>query len=282
MRFRRRRPGAAALLLAVAAALGRAAPAGAAALRFLRDDVEIARLDLEALRSRCTVQTITVQDPYQERAMHYLACPLGEVVRLGFGGEPSALAGRDVVFRALDGYLKPADPARLGEVGGFVAFAEADRPGGGFSPLGRKGVDPGPFYVVWTGASQSEVAGYPWPYQLEAIEVTDLAARYPHIVPHDVPRDGPAWAGFTIFRGQCIACHSINGEGGKVGPDLNVPMSIVEYRPVEQLKRYIRNPAAFRYGNMPPQSNLTASDLDALVAYFEVMKTQKHEPGAAR
>jgi mono/diheme cytochrome c family protein len=282
MTFRRRRPGVAALLLAAGAAFGPTAPAGAGALRFLRDDVEVARLDLDALRSRCAVQTIAVLEPYSGRRVRYLACPLGDVVRLGFGEEPAALAGHDVLFRALDGYMKPTTAARLGEHGGFAAFAEADRPGGGFSPLGRKGVDPGPFYVVWTGASQREADGYPWPYQLEAIEVTDLTTRYPHIAPRDTPHDGLAWAGFGVFRGQCIACHSVNGEGGRVGPDLNVPMSIVEYRPVEQLKRYIRNPATFRYGNMPPQTHLTPHDLDALIAYFEVMRTQKHDPGASR
>jgi hypothetical protein len=282
MRSRRRRPGLAALLLATGATLRAAPAAGAADLRFLRDDLEVARLDADALRRRCNAQTIAVTDPYYGRQVRYLACPLREVIRLGLGEDPATLAGRDVVFHALDGYVKPASPARLAEDGGFVAFAEADRPGGGFGPLGRKGIDPGPFYVVWTGASQTEADGYPWPYQLAAIEVTDLATRYPHVTPRDVPRDGPAWAGFTIFRGQCIACHSINGEGGKVGPDLNVPMSIVEYRPVEQLKRYIRNPATFRYGNMPPQANLTPHDLDALVAYFEVMKTQKHDPGTPR
>ena len=76
--------------------------------------------------------------------------------------------------------------------------------------------------------------------------------------------------------------HAINGEGGKVGPDLNIPQSIVEYRPIEQVKAYIRNPAVFRYGNMPSHEYLSPQDLDALIAYFQVMKTQKHDPGGGR
>ena len=74
----------------------------------------------------------------------------------------------------------------------------------------------------------------------------------------------------------------MNGEGGTIGPDLNVPKSIVEYRPVEQVKAYIRAPQSFRYTSMPSHEHLTAADLDALVAYFTAMRDRKHDPKAAR
>jgi len=133
--------------------------------------------------------------------------------------------------------------------------------------------------VVWSNPGQREEQGYPWPYQLDTIEVTDLATTYPHIVPRSAAKGSPAWEGFAIFRSDCIACHAVNGEGGKVGPDLNVPQSIVEYRPVAQVKAYIRNPGTFRYTTMPAHEYLSAAQLDALIAYFETMKTLKHDPG---
>ncbi len=252
-----------------------------ATLRFLRDDTEVGKIDLEALRRDCDGHTVSLDDPYYDARHRYRACPLAEVLERGFGEPVASLAGKDVLFRALDGYVKPTTGTRLAEAGGWLAFADADRTDG-FAPLGRKAVDPGPFYVVWSEPHQRDTHAYPWPYQLAAIEVTDVTKRFPHTVPPAGARESPAWAGFGIFRTECIACHSINGEGGKVGPDLNIPQSIVEYRKPEQLKAYIRNPAVFRYGGMPSHEHLSAADLDALIAYFEAMKTAKHDPGATR
>ena len=75
-------------------------------------------------------------------------------------------------------------------------------------------------------------------------------------------------------------CHSINGEGGTVGPELNVPRSIVEYRPIEQLKAFIRDPQSFRYSAMPAHRHLSDEELDALIAYFRAMSQRKRDPRA--
>src|SRR5262245_63372183 len=100
------------------AALFLVAPArstGAVALRFLRDDSEVSRLDLDALRRGCGEKTITVDDPYYERRVRYLACPLRAVIRLGFGQDGAALAGNGIVFHALGGYAEQDSVARVVE-----------------------------------------------------------------------------------------------------------------------------------------------------------------------
>ena len=273
------------LWLAGACLLAPGAARGADELRFVRDGAEVKRVDLATLMRACTVTTVEIDDPQYAARKRYRACPFGRVLAFGFGEPAAALAGTDVFLRAWDGYDRATDGDRFAEEGAYLAFGDADLSHGDtmrWAPIGPKAVDPAPLYLVWAKAAQRDPHRYPWPYQLVEIEVADFAKAYPHSLPTSAPRDGAAWRGFAIFRGECIACHSINREGGKVGPDLNVPKSIVEYRPVDQIKQYIRDPSFFRYGNMPAHPHLGPEDLDALVAYFRTMRGLKHDPGGAR
>ena len=272
--------------LTLAAGAVRAAeppPAGPTDLRFVRDGRVVRTLDLPALRRDCRTEVVALDDPYYEARKTFQACPLRRVLELGFGSA-KAIEGQDVLLRARDGYVKPASGARLLEDGAYLAFADARLSGDGpprWEPIDRKQVDPGPYYLVWTKPEQRDAQRYPWPYQLASIEVASIDTVYPHIAPSTAPPKSAAWAGFDIFRNDCIACHAINGEGGTTGPDLNVPQSIVEYRPAEQIKAYVRDPATFRYGNMPAHAYLSDRQLDELIAYFKVMKDLKHDPGRA-
>jgi mono/diheme cytochrome c family protein len=262
-----------------------AAHAARSSLRFVRDGKVVRELDLEALKKQCKLAAVVIADPYYKKNKSYLAFPLKQVLALGFGESPADLAKENLFFEALDGYVKPSAGARAVEDGGYLAFADADLTHGAepaWEPIDRRGLDPGPYYVVWAKEGQSDEKGYPWPFELASIEIVHFDKKYPHTLPSAAPPGSAAWKGLETFRTQCISCHAINGEGGKVGPDLNVPQSIVEYRPIAQVKAYIRDPQTFRYSTMPAHRALSETELDELIAYFTTMKGLKHDPGAAR
>jgi len=277
-------------MFAIGLALGSgawlAAPARAEelALRFERDGALLRSLSRAQLTAACGVERIEVADPYYQKTKTFLAFALACVLEQGFGKPAAAQREENFFLRASDGYVKPASGARLAEPGGWLAFGDAehsraDTPG--WEPIDRRQVDPGPYYLVWSGPGQNDAHRYPWPYQLVAIEIAPFEARYPHTLPKGVPPDAPAWTGFAVFRAECVACHAINGEGGTIGPELNLPQSIVEYRPAAQLKSFIQNPAQFRYSSMPANPHLTPEQLDGLIAYFTAMRERKHDPSRA-
>ena len=272
--------------LLVLLALGPARTGGAVeTIRFLREGAEVKQVTVADLIAACTLATVDVDDPNAGGRRRYRACPFADVLRFGFGAGADALGTADVFVRSWGGYDKPTPASVLVTEGAFLAVGDADASQGTelrWAKLGAKALDPGPLYLVWTSKPPRDPDAHPWPMQIVELEVEDVRQKYPHVIPTSAPRDAPAWHGFEIFRGECIACHAINREGGRTGPDLNVPQSIVEYRPAEQIKAYIRNPQTFRYGNMPAHADLTDGDLDALIAYFRTMRELKYDPAAAR
>jgi mono/diheme cytochrome c family protein len=264
--------------LALGCALAGPARGETQALRFLADGAELRTLALGELAARCPPRVVEVQDPYYAKRKRFQALALRCVLSQGFGaGAERALADADVLLRARDGYTRGASGAQLLTEGGFVAFADADL-GSGFEPIDRRQVDPAPFYLVWQGEGRSDTHQWPWPYQLVEIERVPFERRFPHVLP-DAAAAPDVHAGFAVFRRECISCHAMNGEGGRVGPELNVPRSIVEYRDRETLRAFIRDPASFRYTSMPSHRHLTDAELDGLLAYFAHMSRRKHDPG---
>ena len=76
--------------------------------------------------------------------------------------------------------------------------------------------------------------------------------------------------GFEIFQKNCLACHSLNLEGGVLGPELNIPKNILEYREAKILREFIANPASFRAKSKMPAfgSSLSSQSLDDVLAYL--------------
>ena len=251
-----------------------------AALTFSIEGQALRSLSRDELVAGVPPVTFTAFDPYYNKPKTFRALPLRPLLELGFAGKQVALEESHFVLRAADGYTVPIEGKRLLEGGAHLAIDDLDV-SDGWQPIGPRQADPGPFYLVWSGKEQQDLETHPRPWQLVAIEISSFERTFPRTVPSGLAANSPALAGFALFRQQCIHCHAINRQGGSVGPELNVPQSIVEYRPAEQIKAYIKNPLSFRYGNMPPHPGLTDADLDALLAYFVAMSERKQDPEGA-
>jgi mono/diheme cytochrome c family protein len=238
-------------------------------LTFTRDGAEVAKLNRSQLEALVPAEQVTGFDPYYGREKRWRAIPLAPLLSRVYRDE--ALGQLPFVLRATDGYTVPLSGDRLLEPGGYLAVADADGP---WEPIGPRKADPAPFYVVWSGEHQRSLETHPRPWSLAGIAIEPFEKVFPKVAP-------PAGAGavvtrgFELWRELCFRCHAINQQGGRVGPEFNVPRNITEYRDAAFLKDWIRHPQAYRPSVMPGFASLPEADLDALLAYLSAMKEAK-------
>jgi mono/diheme cytochrome c family protein len=141
----------------------------------------------------------------------------------------------------------------------------------------------GPYYLVWDNMNSRELrdeGASAWPYQVVAVDLVTFADRFPNMgPPHDAAPE--AKRGFIEFRRNCMACHTINGDGGDKAPELNYPASVTEYLSDEWIRRWVLDPRSVRYDATMP-TFATHPNPDALVedvlAYLKAMASRKRPP----
>ena len=187
-----------------------------------------------------------------------------------------------VKFITRDGYQPVIPTERILAGSGVITTGEKDSVG--FRKLQRingETIDPGPFYLVWENISDKGTREDPWlswPWQITGIELTSSTREFPRSAPPDLSGD-PAKEGFLAFRQHCIKCHTINGDGGNVGPELNYPVNVTEYWKEEWLARFIEDPRSIRgYSRMIPfyrDVKNRQEVISSIIAYLKVMKDNK-------
>lgn len=223
---------------------------------------------------------IEIFNPLMNKNKRYLAVELKTLLDAVYGTKWYSPRYSDIAFKALDSYEAVANLQRLREDGAYLAYEDLDR-ANGWEPIGHKLADPGPFFLVWANQHQTTANAYPWPWQVAAIDLLRFEHRYPAVVPRGSKPGSPERLGFELFRSRCLRCHAMNRQGGKVGPDLNAPQSIVAYRSEKMIKSYIRQASKFRYTQMPDHPDLTDLDLDNLYRYFKHQDQHRYETDRA-
>jgi mono/diheme cytochrome c family protein len=238
-------------------------------------------LDLGALAARgampAAVEVTTGDDIVYGGAKRYEGYRLRDL--LGGIEELEALraAGAEIVFTAEDGYVATMALDDALAADGVVAFRDLDAPAGADWQTFKQGkttTTPAPYYLVWPNQDPDDWA-YPWPYQLATIAVEPFAARFGRAVPEG--GDGAVREGFYVFKTYCLKCHSVNLAGGDLGPELNVPRSVIEYRDRAVLKGFIHDIASYRAASKMPSFTelVTADEVDRVLDYLTHMAAQK-------
>ncbi len=242
---------------------------GSPSLEFLISGEVIKDMDLGELKENLDTQKISFYDPNYKKEKRYQGFALVDVLELGFGEQWKSYNYTDVTFEALDGYTAVSSTSKLTEPGGYIVFEDLDFKD--WEPVSIKQADPGPYYLVWTGKDQTAANGYPWPWELSSMNLVKFEDQYSAVFPSGVSVGSSVYKGYQIFKGRCIRCHAMNGEGGKIAPDLNAPQSIVSYRNTYMIKEFIKNPSKYRYTQMPDHPDLSEQNLDNLISYFKYM-----------
>jgi cytochrome c2 len=232
---------------------------------------------------------VRVLEPYEEREVEFMALPLAPVLDAVYGA--TWRTDDELLFTCRDGYQPTVPVARVLAHEAFLAF---ERPGARaftihkFESGRHQDVPVDPFYLIWENVADAQMRAegdYGWPYQLVGVELIRSRERFPRMAP---PASAPdeVQRGFAAFRIHCSRCHTVNGEGGRVGPELNSPASPAGGRDPAWLRAWIADPNRVAPGTRMEPLNPALPDRDAviasLIAYLQAIAPPAPGPDGGR
>lgn len=116
-------------------------------------------------------------------------------------------------------------------------------------------------FLKWTG--EMDLNGFPPKPTLGTVALPASAAGETTVAERS---DRPA-----VFNQMCVACHSLGGQGGKVGPALDGVGSRLER---DYLAKWLQDPASVKPGTTMPKLPLSPADLTELTAFLSELKTK--------
>ena len=134
----------------------------------------------------------------------------------------------------------------------------------------------GPFYPIFIpDPDLPEDERWNPPFCVSKVEFAKSKTDRSKASPQGLPEDHPVMRGSRQFEQRCAVCHSINGIGGAVGPELNRPLSVVEYWDREALRQLMKDPSQVRANSKMPAFHLKDDMVDEILAYLDWMAQEK-------
>lgn len=256
-------------------------------LSFSLHSKPVASVDIATLRRSVTPRRIRVFEPYEGREVAFDALAFDAVLDAVYGNDWRTQQELVFLFTCEDGYQPTLPVQRVLDHQAWLAFDRADEEGFSIHKLesgSQRRIDLSPFYLIWENLDDKQMrdeGDYGWPYQLVGVDLIEARERFPNTAP---PKGASAAAvlGYAAFRVHCGRCHRINGAGGTIGPELNYPVSPVEYWKGEWLRKWIDDPSKIRPEARMPRLNPALPDrmqtIDNIIAYLQAMSNAKVEP----
>lgn len=261
-----------------------AGPAPAQDITFKSHGKTVRTVSVADLVKQIPPRDITLWEPHEKKEVSFKAFAADELMRKIYGDDWRR--EEEALFTCTDGFQPSLPVSEFKDHQGYLAFARNDDPEFSvLSPDEHKKVPMGPLYLVWENIKdasirrQGTIPG--WPYQVATIDLIRFADRFPRMSP---PPGSPASArhGFLVFRRYCVSCHTVNGDGGGKGVELNYPASPTEYWKETWLKKWITDPRSIRYDAQmhafDRSSPAWEKDRDDVIAYLKAMARDKQRP----
>ena len=169
-----------------------------------------------------------------------------------------------LIFRCSDGYNKDISLTTFIENPSYIVFKDDES--GGVDTISSK---LGKYYLTWDEMAPGNEL--PYPYQVAKVELIEASALFINSYPVDVASNEQLAFGFKTFNKYCRSCHSINKEGGDLGPELNVPQNITTYRSQTFIQAFVSNPQQYRYNSKMAPVRLSDEEFEAVYGYLEAM-----------
>jgi mono/diheme cytochrome c family protein len=252
----------------------------------------IKTLSIQEIQQQLGVDTATVFEYHENQPVSYKGVIFNHLLELVYGA--AWRQAEEVLFTCLDGFQPSVPVDQFKEHISWLAF---ERVGQGSIAFefpndlihNHSRTSLGPAYLIWENINDKEMfqeGAARWPYQIVTIDLVSFSDRFPHVAPQK-GASASVNAGFLSFRQYCMNCHTVNGDGGAVAPELNYPVNVTEYYQPNWLREWIKKPTSIRFNASMPAFDIEHSHksnkerekiIDDVLEYLRYMKGHKQKP----